>query len=227
MAEVNCPFCGKAYTVKSEILGKSAKCKCGKTFMLEEGELKLADETHAPAPAGAPAAPPGAPAAVAAATDTHVEPGETDLFPETPQFREYIHAKCGKATVVQGDMLRLVTTPPFVTYGGKAGTLCAHCKMGDIFARFRWKDTGESVGAYRWRLLFRDPICGGTSVLVRLLLVVLIPLAGFTLAVLTTKPGAYERAIAWKLGLGLGLCVAMCLIWGIHRISPPDYRRYR
>jgi hypothetical protein len=191
--------------------------------MLEEGELKLADETHAPSPT---AAPPAAPAAVAAAPDAHVEPGGTGLFSETPEYRECIHTKCAKATAVKGELLRLVAIPPF--HSKMAGVLCPHCKLGDAFLRFRWKDTGENLSAYRWRLFFRNPIGGGTSWLVRLLLITLIPLGSTTLGiVLAAHSVASERAAAWKIGLALGLCVAVLLIWGIHRISPPDYRRYR
>ncbi len=220
MPQVNCPSCRKEYNVKDETLGKSAKCKCGKTFVLEEqGELKLADEKHAPATAAA--APVAAPAA-----DTHVEPGQTDLFPETPQYRECIHNKCQKATVVKGELLRLVASPPF--HSKMAGVICAHCKLGDAFLRFTWKDTGENLSAYRWRLLFRNPISGGTSWLVRVLLIALIPVAGTTLGVvLAAHSVASERAAAWKIGLALGVCVAGAIIWGIHRMSPPDYRRYR
>ena len=68
--------------------------------------------------------------------------------------RVYVHEACGQLTRVSGkEMITLCDPFQYV-----ARTHCSACEKSDLVSHFRWRDTGESISAYRRRMRDESPV---------------------------------------------------------------------
>ena len=67
--------------------------------------------------------------------------------------RVYIHQKCGEATGITDEHFAGLCNP----FEPCLGTICATCGRPDGLKSFKWSDTGETLAAYRARLLNESP----------------------------------------------------------------------
>lgn len=75
------------------------------------------------------------------------------VFLQTPTARTYLHAKCGRGTVVGEGSFRHLADP----FRACTGTFCASCKDFYSLDQVFWADTGESLVDYRQRLARAAP----------------------------------------------------------------------
>ena len=87
--------------------------------------------------------------------------------------RIYLHEVCGHLTRIRGkDMIALCDPFQHVS-----STVCSGCKKRDDVSRFRWRDTGESISAFRRRMRDECPV------LCKLWIVILAPLSAAIIGV--------------------------------------------
>jgi hypothetical protein len=148
--------------------------------------------------------------------------GNPRTFEATPPSRTYVHAKCGKGTDVSEWDYEALCDPFF----NALATMCAHCGAAFPLDEFEWADTRETLSVYRVRLLSHVPakeVRARRLVGVRLLMYLLLPLAGLILAFALS---ARRSAPAYMTGAAGGFVVAIIVGKAIPRPTHIDFRRY-
>jgi hypothetical protein len=129
--------------------------------------------------------------------------------PKAIDSRTYYHPACGGHTSISGYDFELLTDPLEVS----SETLCGHCDRFVSLRKIYWADTGESVAAYRQRLLEGEPV------LYRVWRIV-VPIAAYVGAFVAALVCDLDPEAAIVLG-GMAGSVAYYLT----RLGKPDYRK--
>ena len=150
--------------------------------------------------------------------------GDPRTFDETPAARTYVHAACGKGTDVSEWDFEALCDPFFHTLA----TVCVHC--GGVpfpLEEFEWADTKERLNVYRMRLKSHVPareVRARRWMGVRLLLYLLLPVAGLVLAFFLS--GRRYSGPGFMVGAAAGFVVAIIVGKLIPRPGRIDFRRY-
>ena len=144
-------------------------------------------------------------------------------FDTPPVSRTYVHAACGRETVVDGGDFRGLCDP----VGGllPTTTFCVYCARQDALERFAWADTNETLTDYRRR------IRGSLSALYvakrRLLLVVCLLVVPVGLAYAASRFFSGRPVLAGIAGFVVGLLAGLIGLGAYLDTGDADFRRYR
>lgn len=137
-----CPSCRSQFAAPASLLGQQAACPTCHTQFIVSQTQQSADPFWDGAQAAAPAQQ-HAPQKESRKRTTQ----RADFHPR--DGRVYIHKVCGEGTVVTGGDFVGICNP----LSPCQGTFCASCQDFDRLNKFVWEETGETLSAYRKRLL--------------------------------------------------------------------------
>ena len=195
---VNCPQCEQHYQFPDTAAGKQAACpKCGKLLAVGAPAAPAVPSVPLPQPRAVPI-PAAAPPLWVLPVAQKEAPRPTAPAPDgVPNV--YHHDACGGDTTIAPDVVAWMTGDP---YNFILSLKCANCGRRVRTRALTWKDTGETLKAYRKRLRRQ------TSRLLTVLRLVVGPLTG---ALIGAAIGAAANLKNWNLGALAGVVVGLPL----------------